>query len=162
MATTLPVPIEFSLPDGWISAPPDEVGASEAAFVALHQASSDGFTANITISGEIRTDDVPLSQVADEVVQRLEAALGRNVEVGRRNETDSGFSQLVRMDVPMQTGPRDVVQFQVFLGLRDTTVEDRRAVVQIVLSATPEQFEVVVDDYQQFLKTIRLDEKAAR
>jgi hypothetical protein len=161
MATTLPVPIEFSLPDGWISAPPDEVGAPQAAFVALHPASSDGFTANITISGEIRPDDVPLSKVADEVVARLENGLGR-VEVGRRNEVDSGFTQLVRMTVPMQGGPREVVQFQVFLAMDDKSHPNRRAVLEIVLSATPAQFEQVVDDFQQFLKTIRLDEKAAR
>jgi hypothetical protein len=161
MASTLPVPIEFSLPDGWISAPPDEVGAPQAAFVALHPASSEGFTANITISGEIRPADVPLSQIADEVVARLQNGLGR-VEVGRRNEVDSGFTQLVRMAVPMQSGPREVIQFQVFLGLEDKSNPGRRAVLEVVLSATPEQFEKVVEDFQQFLKTIRLDEKAAR
>ncbi|MBA2944928.1 hypothetical protein [Streptomyces himalayensis] len=54
MATTLPVKVEFSLPEGWQSAPPDEVGAPGVAFVALHPDSRDGFTANITIAGKLR------------------------------------------------------------------------------------------------------------
>ena len=35
MVATIPVPIQFSLPEGWRSVPPDEVNAAEAAFVAL-------------------------------------------------------------------------------------------------------------------------------
>ncbi|MCX5129755.1 hypothetical protein OOK25_39665, partial [Streptomyces sp. NBC_00347] len=52
MPTTLPVPIEFRLPEGWQPAPPDEVGAPGVAFVALHPQPDSGFTANITIDGE--------------------------------------------------------------------------------------------------------------
>ncbi|MGH3494251.1 MAG: hypothetical protein ACRDRL_20240, partial [Sciscionella sp.] len=89
MASTLPVPIEFSLPQGWQAAPPDEVGAAEAAFVALHPASSKGFTANITISGEVRSDGASLVQVADEAVGRLQRNFGE-VALGTRKEAGSG------------------------------------------------------------------------
>lgn len=160
MATTLPVPIEFSLPAGWLSAPPDEVGAPQAAFVALHPGSAAGFTANVTISGEVRTD-VTLAEVAAEAVARLERGVGQ-VEVGRRNELESAYTQVVRMTVPIDGRPVELVQLQVFLAMPDVRDESRRAVLEIVLSATPEQFEDLVGDFQSFLETIRPDEGVAR
>ncbi|WP_158851956.1 hypothetical protein [Saccharothrix deserti] len=161
MATTLPVPIEFSLPDGWLSAPPDEVGAPQAAFVALHPGSSAGFTANVTISGEVRTDDATLAQVAEEAAARLQRGLG-TVEIGRRNELESAYTQVVRMTAPINGRPVELVQLQVFLAMPDVRDERRRAVLEIVLSATPEQFENLVGDFQAFLKTIRPDGGVAR
>src|SRR3954453_9048918 len=75
MPPKLPVQIPFALPNGWQAGPPDEVGAPGAAFVALHPASIDGgFTANITISGEMRNDGATLSEIAAESVPRLEQA----------------------------------------------------------------------------------------
>ena len=72
MATTLPVKISFSLPDGWQAAPPDEVEAPGAAFVALHPATSDeGVTANLTIAGRMRNDSATMWDIAAESVQRL-------------------------------------------------------------------------------------------
>ncbi|MEV8436754.1 hypothetical protein AB0425_05225 [Actinosynnema sp. NPDC051121] len=161
MATTLPVPIEFSLPDGWLSAPPDEVGAPQAAFVALHPGSAAGFTANITISGEARADDVTLAQLAERAAARLERGVGP-VEVGRRTELESAYTQVLRLTAPVGGRPVDLVQLQVFLAMADTRDERRRAVLEIVLSATPAQFEELVDDFQAFLKTIRPDEGASR
>jgi hypothetical protein len=46
--------------------------------------------------------------------------------------------------------------------MADVRDERRRAVLEIVLSATPGQFEDLVGDFQAFLKTIRPDEGAAR
>ncbi|GAB2987111.1 hypothetical protein [Saccharothrix stipae] len=161
MATTLPVPIEFSLPDGWLSAPPDEVGAPQAAFVALHPGSSAGFTANVTISGEVRADDATLAQIAERAAARLADGVGP-VEVGRRNELESAYTQVVRLTAPIDGRPVDLVQLQVFLAMADVRDERRRAVLQIVLSATPAQFEDLVGDFQAFLKTIRPDEGATR
>jgi hypothetical protein len=165
MATTLPVPIEFSLPEGWRSAPPDAVGAPQAAFVALHPESSNGFTANITISGEVRTDDAPLTQIADEALAKLERTVGR-VQLGRRNEVGSpenpGLTQAVRTSIQLDGRPREVVQLQVFLSMRDVRGAQRRAVLHIVLTATPEQFEQVIGDFQEFLSTVRPDQGDAR
>ncbi|MCE6993986.1 hypothetical protein LZG04_04040 [Saccharothrix sp. S26] len=161
MATTLPVPIEFSLPDGWLSAPPDEVGAPQAAFVALRPAPGAGFTPNITITGEVRADDATLAQLAEQAAARLERGVGR-VEVGRRNELESGYTQVLRLTAPIDGRPVELVQLQVFLALADVRDERRRAVLEIVLSATPEQFEDLVGDFQAFLKTIRPDEGASR
>jgi hypothetical protein len=133
--------------------------------VALHAASSNGFTANITINGEVRTDDASLTQIADEALAKLERTVGR-VQLGRRNEVGSpenpGLTQAVRTSVQLNGRPREVVQLQVFLGMRDVRGEQRRAVLHIVLTATPEQFEQVIGDFQKFLATVRPDQGDAR
>ncbi|WP_137813730.1 DUF1795 domain-containing protein [Gandjariella thermophila] len=158
MASTIPVPIEFSLPEGWRSVPPDEVGAPEAAFVALRPPASQGFTTNITISGEVRGEDIPLTAVADEVLDRLRTG-AREVKVGRRSEVGSpanpGLTQAVRMRLDINGRPTDLVQLQVFLGMRDTRDPRRRAVLHIVLTALPDRFDAVVGEFQKFLSTIR-------
>ena len=131
---------------------------SNAAFVAVHPASSQGFTANITITGEIRTDDAPLTHIADEALDRLRVGAG-NVTPGRRSEVGSaenpGLTQAVQFSIDLKGQPLDIVQLQVFLGMRDIRDERRRAVLHIVLSALPEQFERVIGDFQEFLSTIR-------
>lgn len=161
MASTLPVPIEFSLPDGWQSVSPDEVGSSQSAFVALHPPASNGFTANIAIAGEARTDGASLSQVADESLQQLEADF-REVQLGRRNEVGStaapGLTQAVRLNADVDGRRQDLVQMQAYLGMTDVHEPERKAVVQCVLTALPEQFEHVVGDFQQLLSTIRPDQ----
>lgn len=161
MASTIPVPIEFSLPDGWQAAPPDEVGAPEAGFVALRPPSANGFTANITISGEIRPSEVTLQTIADEGVAKLEAAAS-DVRLGRRNELDSetepGLTQLIAMTVPVNGQQREILQMQVFLTMRDPADTSQRAVLQLVLTAAEEQFAEVIEDFQRFLETVRPDE----
>lgn len=160
MATTIPVPIEFSLPEGWRSVPPDEVGTPEAAFVALNPGTrQDGFTANISITGEVRADDEELTAIADEAVEKLRAAGGQDVRLGRRNQVGSpespGLTQAVKLTIPLNGKPVDIVQFQVFLSLQDQKDPQRRAVLHVVLSALLEnQFEHVIDDFQKFLSTI--------
>ena len=160
MVTTLPVPIKFSLPEGWRSVPPDEVGTPEAAFVALHPGSvRNGFTANITLTGEIRGEDEELTAIADEAVERLRAGGAQDVKLGRRNEVGSaenpGLTQAVKLTIPLNGRAAELVQFQVFMALRDQKDPGRRAVLHLVLSALLEdQFEKVIDDFQKFLSTI--------
>lgn len=157
MATTIPVPIEFSLPDGWRSVPPDEVGSPNAAFVALRPPAANGFTPNITVSGEIR-GDVPLGQLADEALARMRREIG-TVHVGRRKEVGTpdnpGLTQAVRLAITLHGRPQDIVQLQVFLGMQDIRNPPRQAVLHIVLSATPDRFEDVIGEFQRFIATIR-------
>ncbi|WP_349497607.1 hypothetical protein [Amycolatopsis taiwanensis] len=158
VVATIPVPIEFSLPEGWRSVPPDAVNAEEVAFVALRPPSLKGFTPNITITGELQDRGVPLSQLADEALERLRRG-APDAQLGRRNEVGSadnpGLTQAVRMSLLLDDKPEQLVQLQVFLGMRDTRDESRYAVLQIVLSALAEQFSQVVGDFQNFLSTIR-------
>lgn len=158
MVTTLPVPIEFSLPPGWKSVSPDAIGTPEAAFVALHPENAQhGFTPNITISGETHENDVTLVELGDKAVETLRAG-ARDVKLGRRNETgtpeDPGLTQAVKLNVDLQGEPRDVIQFQVFLTMRDRNNPRRRGVFQVVLSSLPEQFQAVIGDFEKFLSSI--------
>lgn len=138
--------------------PPDAVNAEDAAFVALRPPALKGFTPNITISGELHERGVALSTLADAALERLRRG-APDAELGRRNEVGSadnpGLTQAVRMSLPLNDKPEQLVQLQVFLGMRDTRSENRYAVLQIVLSALAEQFNEVLGDFQRFLSTIR-------
>lgn len=159
MAPTLPVPIEFALPDGWRAVSPNEVGTPKTAFVALHpDTASSGFTANITMSGDIRAEDVAMTAIADEALERLRADV-REVRLGRRNEVgsadDPGLTQAVGLSVELNGRPRDLVQFQVFIGMRDRRDPARRAVLEVALTALPDQFPQVIGDFERFVATIK-------
>ncbi|TQK96135.1 hypothetical protein FB563_1068 [Streptomyces puniciscabiei] len=166
MTATLPVKISFSLPDGWRSAPPDEVGAPGVAFVALHPASIDGFTANITIAGRMRNDSATMRQIADESVQRLSEA--GTVEVTKQEEvgtpdipglTDApGVVQNLRLSTSLHGEPLELVQSQVYLGMEDVDRPSQRAVIELVLTAKPTQLEAVLDDFKEFVRSVRADE----
>ncbi|MBK1786810.1 hypothetical protein [Prauserella cavernicola] len=162
MVATIPVPIEFSLPEGWQSVVPSSVSAGGAAFVALHPASRQGFTANITISGEIREVEVELAEIAAEAVERLRQE-SSSVQVGRRNEVGStdnpGFTQAVRFAATVAGVPTQIVQLQVFIGMRDLHDDNRRVVLHVVFSGLPEQFARLVEDFQRFLSTIRPEKR---
>jgi hypothetical protein len=160
VATDLPVRIEFSLPEGWQPAEPDEVGAPGVAFVAVHPASADGFTANLTIAGQLRDPELPMEQIADESVQRLEEAVGA-VEVRRRVEVGTadapGITQV--LDLAIGTG-NPLVQCQVYVSMRDADDPRRRAVLELVLTCTPEQLDEVFADFQDFVRSVRPAEDA--
>lgn len=158
MATTLPVRIEFRLPDGWRAAPPDEVGAPGAAFVALHPASSDNFMANIAISGELRPDTATLAEIADESIGRLRRAAA-DVRVADRTEVGTpeapGLTQVVHLSADVSGTMRELIQSQVYLSMLDVDDPRRRAVIELVLTATPTQLGTVIGDFQDFVRTIR-------
>ncbi|WP_405798146.1 hypothetical protein [Streptomyces sp. NBC_01506] len=158
MPTTLPVPIEFELPEGWRPAPPDEVGAPGAAFVALHPHPDAGFTANITIDGEVRPDAATLPEIAHESVERLSQAATSVVVTGHREvgSTDApGFTQTLAVSAVVGGVPRDLVQSQVYLSMLDVADPGKRAVTRLVLTATASQLPDVVDDFQEFVRTVR-------
>ncbi|MDQ0941820.1 hypothetical protein [Streptomyces sp. V1I1] len=164
MATTLPVPIEFELPEGWRAAQPDEVGAPGAAFVALHPQPDAGFTANITIDGEYRPDAATLSEIAHESVERLSQAAASIVVTGRREigSADApGFTQALALSAVVGGVLRDLVQSQVYLSMLDLADPRKRAVIRLVLTATASQHPAVLDDFQDFVRTVRPDTDAA-
>ncbi|MFE9387539.1 hypothetical protein ACFYMO_30615 [Streptomyces sp. NPDC007025] len=158
MAATLPVPITFKLPDGWRSAHPDSVGAPGVSFVAVDSQSDANFTANISIAGELRPDEVSLSVIADESVHRMRA-VAESVEVADRREVGSadapGLTQTMRFSAVAAGTRRDLVQSQVYLSLRGADDPDERAVLQLTLTATASQHESVVQDFQDFVRSVR-------
>jgi hypothetical protein len=159
MVNELPVRIDFSLPDGWQAAPPDEVGAPGIAFVAVRPSTTDsganGFTANLTIAGEIRDPALPMTTIADESVHRLEG-VAESVNVRDRKGFGSddapGMTQV--LDLEMGQGER-LVQCQVYLPMDDVHDRTRRAVLELVLTCTPEQLDDARSDFQRFVGTIR-------
>lgn len=131
--------------------------------MALHPPAGKGFTANITISGEIRESYIPLAHVADEALETIqradpEARLGKRKESG--TPANPGLTQSVRLSVLLQGRRVEVRQLQVFLGMWDMREPNRRAVLHIVLSALPEQFDRLAGDFQKFIATIRPEKGA--
>lgn len=164
MATSLPIPLEFHLPDGWQAAPPDEVGAPGAAFVALHPATNrPGFTTNITIDGEYRSPSVPLSELAEESVHQLQGD-SRNIWLKERSEFGSaeypGISQTVELSTDKSGAWQNLTQCQVYLSMSDTEAPEHHAVIQLVMTATTDQFYGLVPDFQEFIASVRPDRAA--
>lgn len=164
MATTLPIPIEFTLPDGWRSAPPDDVGAPGSAFIALHPGSQrDGFTANVTVGGGYRPDHATLAEIADESQARL-AEVAQDVTVSRRDEFGTseapGLTQAVNLSGVHHGPAQELVQSQVLLAMHDLDDPRRRVVVELALTATPAQLDEVIADFQQLVATVRPETSA--
>ncbi|MFF0837393.1 MULTISPECIES: hypothetical protein [unclassified Streptomyces] len=158
MTTSLPVPIDFDLPEGWRAAPPDEVGAPGAAFVAVHLPSDGGFTANITIDGEFRPDPATLPEIADESVRRLGRAVTSVMVTGRR-ETGSpeapGLTQRLSFSTIAGGVSRDLVQSQVYMSMLDVSDPHKRAVIRLILTSTAAQHPAVLDDFSDLVRTVR-------
>ncbi|MFJ5261479.1 hypothetical protein ACIQAC_13540 [Streptomyces sp. NPDC088387] len=160
MTTTLPVPITFQLPQGWHAAPPDEVGAPGAAFVAVRPPSDAGFTANITVDGEYRPDAATLTEIADESVEDLGQAVIAVEVTGRRaaGSADApGLTQTLAVSAVVDGVSRDLLQSQVYLSLLDVADPRKRAVIRLVLTSTARQHRAVVNDFQDFVRTVRPD-----
>ncbi|MEU6642740.1 hypothetical protein ABZ863_09325 [Saccharomonospora sp. NPDC046836] len=164
MAATLPVPIEFSLPEGWRAAPPDEVGAPGVAFAALAPGQVEGFIGNITISGDYRDDHADLPAIADESVDRLERSAV--VHVADRTlvgtEQAPGLTQRLDIATTVNGNPVDLVQCQVYLELRDVAEPRRRVIVELALTSTRGDFGGLVGDFQEFVRGIRTPEGEQR
>lgn len=160
MATDLPVPIEFRLPDGWHAASPDEAGLPDVAFIALNAAThGSGFTANITVDGEVRTDGASLAEIADESVASLRGT-APTVTVAHRADLGVGDAPGLAQDlrITLREGAvRELVQSQVYLTVPDAVDTARRAVVRASLTAALDQVDTVMADFREFLSSIRLD-----
>ncbi|MEU3858321.1 hypothetical protein AB0F03_13280 [Streptomyces sp. NPDC028722] len=163
MSTTLPIPIRFDVPQGWRAAPPDEVGAPGAAFVAVHLPSDAGFTANITVDGEYRPDPATLPEIADESVE----VMGRSVAtvmVTDRRETGSadapGLTQTLAFSVVTDRRCHDLVQSQAYFSMLDVDDPHRRVVVRLMFTSTASQHPVLLDDFQDLVRSVRPGEGA--
>ncbi|WP_432038929.1 hypothetical protein [Streptomyces cucumeris] len=158
MPTTLPLPIEFRLPEGWLPAPPNQVGAPDVAFVALHPNPDAGFTANITIDGEYRLDAATLAEIADESVRRLRS-IAESVAVTNHNEIGSavapGLVQELTFSAVTDGVHRDLVQSQVYLSMLDIDEPRKRAVIRLALTTAAAQYDSVLGDFQDFVRSVR-------
>ncbi|MFE3996518.1 hypothetical protein ACFXPW_33260 [Streptomyces goshikiensis] len=159
MPATLPVPISFRPPEGWLpAAPPQGADAQGVALALVHPHPDAGFTANITVDGEYRPDPATLAELADASVERLSEAVG-SVTVAHRREAGSADAPALtqRLDFRAEVGgaPRDLVQSQVYLSMLDVEDPGERAVIRLALTATPAQHEAVLADFQDLVRTVR-------
>ncbi|WP_327687302.1 hypothetical protein [Streptomyces sp. NBC_00467] len=157
MPTSLPVPIEFRLPEGWLPARP--VGADPGvAFAAVHPAPDAGFAANITIEGGFPPESRTLPDLATESVDRLGEA-AESVTVTDRREFGSGdapaLAQRLAFSALAGGVHRDLIESQVYLSLVDIDNPCRRAVIRLAVTATAGQHDGVVGDFQEFLRSVR-------
>ncbi|MFI1798699.1 hypothetical protein ACH427_15300 [Streptomyces sp. NPDC020379] len=158
MPSTLPVPIEFRLPEGWRPARPEGGEASGVAFAAVHPQADTEFTANITIHGDILSDTVTLADLAVESTERLREAT-ESVVVAERRELGSAeapaLTQRLAFSTVLGGVTLDLIQSQVYLSLMDTEVPYERAVIRLTLTATAPQHDSVLRDFQDFVRTVR-------
>ncbi|NYH78419.1 hypothetical protein FHR84_001744 [Actinopolyspora biskrensis] len=162
MATELPIPITFEIPNGWQAADPDRIGAPEAAFVAVHPESQQPHSlASITIDGHVQSEAETLAGTADESVQNVEQ-LARTVTVTHRSELGTpaspGLGQVLRMSVEINGVERELFQCQIYLALVDVSGPERRAILRLVLTANQQQYTELMDDFQQFVASVAPDE----
>jgi hypothetical protein len=152
---TVPLPLTFKLPDGWEPASPTAVGLPETTFVAVHPASANGFTPNITITEQDRTDPATLPEIADESLARLKS-VAPTVSLQQRAEVGSpdapGLTQIVHIATPTL----DLVQAQLLLALPDERDPGRHVIVELAITATSDQLPTLVKDFEEFAKTVRL------
>lgn len=165
MPGTLPVPFEIQLPEGWQSAPPDEVGAPHAAFVALHMPSQgQGFTPNITVTGHAREGSSSLHRLAEESVQRLSESVGA-VDIVKRTEVGTssapglvdspGIVQNLRIQAVVNEQPMELAQSQFILVLENERQRSEAVEIEIALTAKTSQLQDLIEDFQFFLSALR-------
>ncbi|MFJ8208042.1 hypothetical protein [Streptomyces sp. NPDC096033] len=160
MPAPLPVPIEFDLPEGWLPARPDGLDPQAVAFAAVHPRPDGGFAANITVDGGFPAEEETLEGLAEESVRRLAGSAGP-VEVLQRREVGSedapALIQRLAFRAVVGGVRRDLVQSQVYLAMADVADPRRRAVVRLALTATAEQHDEVLGDFQEFVSSVRPD-----
>ncbi|WP_393079452.1 hypothetical protein [Streptomyces sp. LN704] len=159
MPTTLPMPIEFRLPEVWLSARSEGFDAVGVAFAAVHARPDAGFAANITIDGEVPPDAATMAGLADESVERLRE-VAESVVSGRRREVgsaDAALTQRLVFSTGVDGARCDLVQSQMYLSLSDAEDPHKRAVIRLALTATAARHDAVLGDFQDSVRTVRAD-----
>jgi len=161
MSTTLPVPVRFELPnDHWTPVPPESLGVHNAAFLAVRRDLPGDYDPTITISGDWRTDDASIEQVADESVARLRAQGATDVELLKRRVIDSEHAPAVTqsMGAMIQAEGRtfDLRQAQAITGLVDVDDPAKRIVVIYTLTCTYAQFDQIGPEFQEFMASVEV------
>ncbi|MFS4094561.1 hypothetical protein [Streptomyces sp. AF1A] len=163
MPTTLPTPIEFRLPEGWLPARSEGVDSADVAFAAVHPQPDAGFAANITIDGEAVAGAQTLTDLAGESAERLRK-VADSVIVAHRREVGTAeapaLTQRLTFSAVVDGVRRDLVQSQVYLSLPDLEDVHKHAVIRLALTASAAQHDAVLGDFQDFVRAVRPDTRA--
>ncbi|WP_199844294.1 hypothetical protein [Streptomyces sp. RTd22] len=116
------------------------------------------FDPHITIDGEFRPDASALAEIADESVQRMRE-IAESLWVTGRDEIGSvdapGLTQELALSAVAGGVRRDLVQSQVYLSMLDVDDPSKRSVIRLALTATADQFDSVLEDFREFVCTVR-------
>jgi hypothetical protein len=161
MTATLPVPVRFALPnEHWEPVPPEAFDVQNAAFLALRRDFPGGYTPSISVSGDWRTDDATLEQIADESLAILRGQGATEVELIKRTVIESEHAPAVTQSlgavVPIDGGTYDLRQAQAVQGLVDVDDPTKRVVVIYTLTCTFGQFDQVGPEFQQFMASVEV------
>ncbi|MGV9254567.1 hypothetical protein [Streptomyces sp. NPDC003697] len=163
MPTTLPLPLKFRLPEGWLPARPEGgFNTADVAFAAVHPQPDAGFAATITIDGGVPPNAATLTGLADEAAQRLHE-IAESVTVTHRRKVGSAdapaLTQRLTFSAVVDGTRRDLIQSQVYLSLTDIVDPHKRAVIRLILTATAAQHDAVLQSFQTFVRTVGPDTK---
>lgn len=161
MTTTLPVPVRFALPDDqWVPVRPETLEVANAAFLAVRGGLPGDYDPTLTISGDWRTDDATLEQIADESVAKLRLEGATEVEVLKRQVIESDHAPAVTQSIgaviAMNGRTYDLRQAQVVQGLVDVNDPDKRVVVIYSMTCTFAQWEQMVPEFQTFMSSVEV------
>jgi hypothetical protein len=161
MTTTLPVPVRFGLPnDHWEPVRPESLDVVNAAFLAVRRGLPGDYDPTLTISGDWRTDEASLEQIADESVEKLRLEGATEVELVKRKVVDRehapAVTQSIGAVIAMDGRTYDLRQAQVVQGLVDVDDPDKRVVVIYTMTCTFAQWEQMVPEFQEFMASVEV------
>jgi hypothetical protein len=155
-------PISFRLPDGWQAVSPDRFGEPHLDFAALHLGThGSGFTASITLNGDLLPDPADLPARAD-LAMLLLRERGAEVELAGRTELGNPGVPALSQDllVAMRSGDRTLELAVSQFYLAAPNAAGRAAMVCASLTSTQAQLPTVIEDFRRFLSTIELGGRA--
>lgn len=166
MPATLPVPIDFQLPnESWRPVDPEAYGVRNAAFLAMRESPAGDFTPTVSIGGDMRLDPATLVEIADESVALLRRE-ARDVELVKRREVGTpdapGVTQLLGATVDAEGRTWDVQQVQALLEWPDVDDPARRCVIVVTLTAAYGQAERLLPEFEAMLGSVRPNRSTAR
>lgn len=158
-AALAPAEFEFRLPAGWRAVGwQAEPGTGEAAYVLVEVATAEsGFATNITLTGLLRPSQQSLDQVADESIRRLWTSVPDLDIVSRGSFGDPAapaFGQQLQLTTTVDGTDWDVVQAEIYFS---KVLEDdpQQSIVRAVLTTTTARFDSAIEDFDEFLATLR-------
>ena len=153
-------PISFRLPDGWQQVSPGQLGEPHLDFAAIHLGThGSGFTANITLNGDLLRNPADLPVRAD-LAMHLLRERGAEVALARRTGHGNADVPALSQDllVTTRSGDRTLKLAMSQFYLAAPKAAGRPAMICAALTSTQAQLPTVIEDFRAFLSTIAVDE----
>ena len=154
-------PISFRLPAGWQAVSPAQLGEPHLDFAAVHLGThGSGFTANITLNGDLLPDPADLPVRAD-LAMHLLREQGAEVALARRTGHGSPDVPALSQDllVTTRSGGRTLELAMSQFYLAAPNAAGHPAMICAALTSTQAQLPAVIEDFREFLSTIELDDR---